>query len=207
VCSSDLSTQSQPFLSDIQEIRRKAHEDIMQGAVTPGQESGAEKSVEVLNRVLASELVCVLRYQRHYYMAQGIHAEVVKKEFLEHWHDEQEHVDRVAERIIQLNGEPDFDPKELLSRAVSEYKGGDSLIPMIEEDLVAERIVIMWYGELIRFFGESDPTTRRIMEDLLAEEEEHAEDLASLLINMGRDSSSGTNSGSARSGDRSSDAL
>jgi bacterioferritin len=218
-----MTTTAKPFLTDIKELRRRAQEDIDKGAVTPGHEPSAQSNVGVLNQVLASEIVCVLRYQRHYYMAQGIHAEPVKTEFHEHWMSEQGHADVVAERIVQLNGEPDFNPAGLLTRAASEYKeAGESLVSMIKEDLVAERVVIMWYGELVRFFGESDPTTRRIMEQLLADEEEHAEDLASLLADFEHDGmishepgkaatkngGSGARSGRAlNSGDRSSDAL
>jgi len=218
-----MTTTAKPFLTDIKELRRRAQEDIDKGAVTPGQEPSAQSNVAVLNQVLASEIVCVLRYQRHYYMAQGIHAEAVKTEFHEHWMSEQGHVDVVAERIVQLNGQPDFNPSGLLTRATSEYKeGGDSLLSMIKEDLVAERVVIMWYGELVRFFGEADPTTRRIMEQILADEEEHAEDLASLLADFEHDRmdaqapikggsknalSGVKNSRAINSGDRSSDAL
>jgi bacterioferritin len=205
-----MTTTSKPFLSDIKELRRRAQEDMSQGAVVPGQEDEAKSYVAVLNQILASEIVCVLRYQRHYYMAEGIHAQAVKAEFHEHWLSEQSHVDQIAERIVQLNGEPDFNPDGLLSRATSEYKPGDSLISMIKEDLLAERVVVMWYRELTAFFGEHDPTTRRIMEGLLADEEEHAEDLASLLKEFEPDSPQPTGKKDGiriNSGDRSSDAL
>jgi bacterioferritin len=216
-----MTTKDKPFLTDIKELRRRAQEDIDKGAVVPGQEPAAQSNVAILNKVLASEIVCVLRYQRHYYMAQGIHADPVKAEFREHWQSEQGHVDAIANRIVQLNGEPDFNPDGLLTRAASEYTAtGESLVEMIKEDLVAERVVIMWYGEIVRFFGESDPTTRRVMEQLLADEEEHAEDLASLLADFEHDGMiaheplKGTTNSKARqngralnSGDRSSDAL
>jgi bacterioferritin len=174
----------QPFLQDIEELRRRARQDMAQGALTSSYQLDVHQAVEVLNRVLASEIVCVLRYKRHYYMAQGIHAEPIAQEFLQHATDEQLHADQVALRITQLQGEPNFNPEGLLTRSVAEYKEGTSLIEMIQEDLIAERVVIMWYAEIARWFGEADPTTRRLMEDLLAKEEEHAEDLANLLTDL-----------------------
>jgi bacterioferritin len=175
---------SKPFLTDIAELRRRAREDMDRGAVTPAYGRDPEQALAILNQVLASEIVCVLRYKRHYYMAQGIHAEPIAQEFLQHANDEQLHVDQVALRITQLAGEPDFNPEGLLSRSVSEYKPGTSLIDMIKEDLLAERVVIMWYAEIIRWFGDHDSTSRRLMEELLAKEEEHANDLADLLAEM-----------------------
>ncbi|HEX5368827.1 MAG TPA: ferritin-like domain-containing protein [Dehalococcoidia bacterium] len=174
-----------PFLSDIKELRRRAQENIDQGAVTSEYGRDINQALRTLNQVLASELVCVLRYKHHYYMAKGIHAEPVAAEFLQHANDEQEHADRVAQRITQLGGDPDFNPEGILTRSASQY--GDStssLIGMIKEDLVAERVVIMWYGEIVRWFGDNDPTSRRMMEDLLAQEEDHADDLADLLVNL-----------------------
>jgi bacterioferritin len=175
---------NQPFLSDIEELRRRAREDMGKGAVTSTYGRDLEQAISVLNRVLASEIVCVLRYKRHYFMAQGIHAEPVAQEFLQHANDEQLHADQVALRITQLGGAPNFDPEGLLSRSVAEYKAGNSLVEMIREDLVAERVVVMWYAEIIRWFGDHDSTSRRLMEDLLAKEEEHADDLADLLAEM-----------------------
>jgi bacterioferritin len=175
-----------PFLTDIEELRRRAREDMNRGAVTSSYGLDLSQAIDVLNRVLASEIVCVLRYKRHYYMATGINAEPVAQEFLQHANDEQLHADQVAMRITQLGGEPNFDPEGLLTRSVAEYKPGDSLIDMIKEDLLAERVVIMWYGEIVRWFGDKDSTTRRLMEDLLAKEEEHADDLADLLEEMSR---------------------
>jgi bacterioferritin len=174
-----------PFLSDIEDLRRRARQDMDRGAVTSAYGRDLQQALDVLNKVLASEIVCVLRYKRHYYMAQGIHAEPIAQEFLQHANDEQLHVDQVALRITQLDGEPDFNPANLLTRSVSEYKPGTTLVDMIKEDLLAERVVIIWYAEIIRWFGEQDPTTRRLMEDLLAKEEEHANDLADLLAEMG----------------------
>jgi bacterioferritin len=173
-----------PFLSDIEELRRRARQDMERGAVTSAYGRDLRQALDILNKVLASEIVCVLRYKRHFYMAQGIHAEPIAQEFLQHANDEQLHVDQVALRITQLGGEPDFNPASLLTRSVSEYKPGTTLVDMIKEDLLAERVVVIWYAEIIRWFGEQDPTTRRLMEDLLAKEEEHANDLADLLAEM-----------------------
>jgi bacterioferritin len=178
--------QGQPFSSDIQDLRSRARQDMDKGAVTSAYGLDLQAAIGVLNRVLASELVCVLRYKRHYFMAQGLNAQPIAQEFLTHANDEQLHADQVALRITQLTGEPDFNPEGLLTRSVAEYKEGTSLIEMIKEDLVAERVVIMWYGEIARWFGEGDPTTRRLMEDLLAKEEEHADDLANLLADIDR---------------------
>jgi bacterioferritin len=177
--------QQMTFLSDIEELRRRARQDMERGAVTPAYGLDINQAIGVLNRVLASELVCVLRYKSHYYMAQGLNAEPIGQEFLQHAADEQLHADQVAMRVTQLGGEPDLNPEGMLGRAVSQYHqdggGGHSLVDMIKEDLLAERVVIMWYAEIARWFGEADPTSRRLMEDLLAKEEEHAEDLSNLL--------------------------
>ncbi len=178
---------SKPFLTDIEELRRRAMQDMEQGAITSTYALDLDQAIRILDQVLASEIVCVLRYKRHYYMAKGIHAEPVAAEFLQHANDEQLHVDQVALRITQLGGDPNFDPEGMLSRAVSKYRelgGKETLIEMIKEDLVAERVVIMWYAEIARWFGDGDPTTRRLMEDLLAKEEEHADDLADLLAEL-----------------------
>ena len=170
-----------PFLTDIKVIRDRARKHIEQGAVTPGYQGDPGKVVRILNEALATEIVCALRYKRHYFMAKGIHSEPVAQEFLEHAREEEAHADRIAARITQLNGAPDFSPQGLLTRSHSEYVEGESLLEMIKEDLVAERIAIESYSEMVRFFGDKDPTSRRLMEEVLAKEEEHAEDLATLL--------------------------
>ncbi len=172
------------FLSDIKEIRRRARQHIEDGAVTPGYGADRHKVIAILNEALATEIVCVLRYKRHYYMAQGIHAQAVAAEFLEHANEEQGHADRIAERITQIGGEPDFNPEGLASRSHSQYVEGSSLEDMIREDLVAERIAIESYGEIIRFLGDGDITSRRLMEEILANEEEHADDLNNLLMTL-----------------------
>ena len=174
----------QPFLSDIEELRRRARADMERGAITPAYGLDLDKAIRILNSVLASEIVCVLRYKRHYYMAQGLNAEPIAQELLQHANDEQLHTDQVALRITQLGGAPDFNPEGLLTRSVAQYSEGATLIDMIKEDLVAERVVIMWYADIARFFGDADPTTRRLMEDLLAKEEEHADDLSRLLADI-----------------------
>ena len=170
-----------PFLSDIQTLRRRAREHIAQGAVTPGYHADRDVVLRLLNEALATEIVCTLRYRRHYFMAKGIHGESVAAEFLEHANDEQQHADQIAERITQLGGEPNFSPEGLLSRSHAEYKEGTSLQDMMKEDLVAERIAIDSYREIVQYLGNKDSTTRRLMEEILAKEEEHADDLASLL--------------------------
>jgi bacterioferritin len=175
----------QPFLSDIQELRRRAREHIAQGAVTSGYQADRETVLKLLNEALATEIVCTLRYKRHYFMAKGIHAEGVAAEFLEHSQDEQQHADQIAARITQLDGAPDFSPEGLVTRSHAEYVEGDSLEDMIKEDLVAERIAIDSYKEVVLYLGEKDPTSRRLMEEILAKEEEHADDLANLLEGLG----------------------
>jgi bacterioferritin len=169
------------FISDIQEIRRRARQHMENGAVTENYRADRETVIRILNQALATELVCVLRYKRHHYMASGIHAQAVAEEFLEHAHEEQEHADKIAERITQLDGEPDFNPETLAKRSHSQYIEGTSLIDMIKEDLVAERIAIDSYNEIIRYLGNNDPTSRRVMEEVLAKEEEHAEDMKTLI--------------------------
>ena len=178
---------AEEFLSDIKTLRERARRHIENGAVTEGYKADREKVVKVLNEALATEIVCVLRYKRHHYMARGIHAEAVAAEFLEHASEEQQHADQIAERITQLDGEPDFNPAGLLSRSHSEYVEGGSLLDMIKEDLVAERIAIDSYGEIVRYLGDKDPTTRRLMEEILAKEEEHADDMANLLATLDPD--------------------
>jgi bacterioferritin len=169
------------FLTDVKELRRRARVHMERGAVTDGYEADRKTVLALLNTSLATELVCVLRYRRHHFMAAGIHAQAVAAEFLEHATEEQEHADRIARRITQLGGEPDFNPEGLATRSHSEYVEGSDLVDMIREDLVAERVAIESYGEIIRYLGEKDPTTRRMLEEILAVEEEHAEDLQALI--------------------------
>jgi bacterioferritin len=173
------------FLSDIQTLRKRAREHIAQGAVTPGYNADRGVVLRLLNEALATEIICVLRYKRHYFMAQGIHAEGVAAEFLEHANDEQQHADQIAARITQLGGEPDFSPDGLATRSHAEYVEGDTLEDMIKEDLIAERIAIDSYREMITYLAEADSTSRRMLEEILAKEEEHADDLANLLAGLG----------------------
>ncbi len=177
---------NKPFLSDIKTLRERARQHIEQGAVTEGYRADRETMLKILNEALATEIVCVLRYKRHFFVASGINAQSVADEFAQHAAEEQDHADRIAERIVQLGGEPNFSPEGLLTRSHSEYIEGDSLVGMIKEDLVAERIAIDSYREMINYIGEDDSTTRRLMEEVLAKEEEHAEDLVSLLQELGR---------------------
>src|SRR5919206_1861938 len=174
------------FLSDIQTLRKRAREHIAQGAVTPGYHADRDVVVKLLNEALATEIICTLRYKRHYYMAKGIHAESVASEFLENAQEEQRHADQIAERITQLGGAPDFSPEGLATRSHAEYVEGDTLEDMIKEDLVAERIAIDSYREVVNYLGQEDSTTRRMLEEILAKEEEHADDLARLLEGIGR---------------------
>jgi bacterioferritin len=175
------------FLTDIQTLRERARREIDKGPVTEAYGADLERVIQVCNEALATELVCVLRYKRHYYTASGIHAEPVAKEFLEHARDEQDHADRLSERIVQLGGEPDLDPARLSARAHTEYDASLDLVEMMKEDLVAERIAIASYTEIAQWIGDGDPTTRRLFEDLLADEEDHADDLKSLLERLPRD--------------------
>ena len=169
------------FLTDLKEIKARARKEMEQGAVTDNYKA----VIKVLNQVLATELVCVLRYRRHYYMASGLNSEAVKAEFLQHANEEQQHADWVATRITQLNGEPDFNPTGMASRSASEYATGADLVAMIRENLIAERIAVDHYRELIRFFGQNDPATRAMLESILAVEEEHASDMQDLLATHG----------------------
>jgi len=175
-----------PFLTDVKTLRERARRHIEQGAVTEGYKADRETVIKVLNEALATEIVCVLRYKRHYFMASGIHAEGVAAEFLQHANEEQGHADLIAQRIVQLGGAPNFNPEGLLSRSHAEYVEGDTLIDMIKEDLVAERIAIDSYREIIQYLANDDPTTRRMMEGILAMEEEHADDLVNLLDDLGK---------------------
>jgi len=170
-----------PFLSDIQEIRRRAREHVEKGAVTAAYKGDVGTAIKLLNEALATEIVCTLRYRRHHYMAVGIHYQAIADEFMQHANEEQQHADLIAERIRQLGGAPDFNPDGLLTRSHAQYAEGNSLVDMIKEDLVAERIAIESYLEAIRFFGDDDPTSRRLMEKILEQEEEHADDMATLL--------------------------
>jgi bacterioferritin len=166
----------------IQEMRERARKHMTEGAITEDYGLDRTQAIAVLNEALATELVCVLRYRFHYFMATGIHSQAAKDEFLEHAKEEQEHADWLAERIKQLGGKPEMDPAGLTARSHSEYKEGNSLAEMLKEDLVAERIAIESYREMVRFFGEKDPTSRRLLERILAVEEEHADDIADLLF-------------------------
>lgn len=170
-----------PFKTDLETIRRRARQRMEDGAVTGAYLADRTRVIEVLNEVLATEIVCVLRYKNHYFMASGINAQPVAQEFLQHANQEQQHADLVAERITQLGGNPNFNPDGLATRAHAQYVEAATLERMIREDLVAERIAIETYAEIIRWLGTDDPTTRRLMEDLLKVEEEHADDLATLL--------------------------
>ena len=177
--------KKQPFLTDVKTLRKRARQHIQQGAVTAGYRADRVTVVKLLNEALATEIVCVLRYRRHHFMAQGMNADPVAAEFLVHANEEQQHADQIAARIVQLNGEPNFSPEGLLSRSHAEYVEGTDLIDMIKEDLVAERVAIDSYREMINYVGTADSTTRRMLEGILAMEEEHADDLVSLLEEMG----------------------
>jgi bacterioferritin len=171
----------EPFRADMEDIRRRAREKMDEGAVTSAYNADRTQVIDVLNQVLATEIVCVLRYKNHYFMASGVHGDSVANEFLEHANDEQQHADMVARRIAQLGGTPDLNPEGLHTRSHAEYRECDDLEDMIREDLAAERVAIATYSEIIRWLANDDPTTRRMMEELLAKEEEHADDLAVLL--------------------------
>jgi len=172
------------LLTDIKKLRDNARKNMNQGSVTEGYKADVKQVLKVLNDVLATELVCVMRYKRHYYMAQGISSDSVKAEFLQHANEEQQHADWVAERITQLGGEPDFNPRTLTERSHSEYVEGKSLVDMIKEDLIAERIAIQSYSEIIRWLGDNDPTSRILIEQINKVEEEHANDMLDLLAKM-----------------------
>lgn len=170
------------FVTDVEEIRKRAAQKIEEGAVTNTYEGDVDQTISILNEALATEIVCVLRYMHHYFMATGVHAMAVRDEFKEHADAEREHADRIAERIQQLGGKPDFNPASLLKRSASQYAEGKSLSDMIKEDLIAERIVIEVYQQMIRHFADHDPTTRVMIEGILKDEEEHASDLSDLLF-------------------------
>lgn len=170
-----------PFLTDIKTIRERARQHIDDGAVTAGYDAERDTVIKLLNEALATEIVCVLRYRRHYFMAKGPNSKSVAEEFLAHSNEEQGHADQIAERIVQLGGEPDLAPDGLATRSHAEYVEGNSLADMIKENLVAERIAIDTYREIVQFIGEKDPTSRRLMESILAVEEEHADEMLDLL--------------------------
>ena len=176
-----MADSKRPFLTDVKTLRARAREHIENGAVTQGYRADRATVIKLLNEALATEIVCVLRYRRHHFMAAGMNAEPVAQEFLVHANEEQQHADQIAARIVQLNGEPNFSPEGLLSRSHAEYVEGENLIEMIKEDLIAERIAIDSYREMIEYIGDKDTTTKRMLEGILAMEEEHADDLVGLL--------------------------
>jgi len=185
--NSPSTTKARPFFTDVSELRKRARKHMSDGAVTESYGGNTETACKVLNEALATEIVCVLRYKRHYFMAKGIHSGSVKAEFQQHAAEEQDHADRIAERIVQLGGSPNFSPDNLLSRSHSEYVEGTTLREMIEEDLVAERVAIDSYREMASFFAPFDTTTRQMIESIQAVEEEHADDLAELLDQFAAD--------------------
>ena len=168
-------------MTEVQTLRQRARQHLEEGAVPAGYSADRKTVLKLLNDALATEIVCVLRYRRHHFMARGIHSQAVADEFLEHSNEEQGHADQIAERIVQLGGEPNFSPEGLVTRSHAEYVEGSTLSEMIKEDLVAERIAIDSYRDFIQYLGDQDPTTRRLLEGILAVEEEHADDLADLL--------------------------
>jgi bacterioferritin len=172
------------FFTDIKTLRERARETIELGPITSAYGADREKVISVLNEALATELVCVLRYKRHYYTAEGINAAPVAAEFLQHANEEMGHADQIAMRITQLQGAPDFNPEGITLRSHAEYVEGNTLIEMVQEDLVAERVAIQSYSEIIRWLGDKDVTTRRMLETILAVEEEHADDLLNLLADL-----------------------
>ena len=178
------AVSDKPFLTDIKTLRERARKHIENGAITEGYSADRDTVVKLLNEALATEIICVLRYKRHYFMATGINAESVAAEFLQHANEEQGHADQIAQRIVQLGGAPNFNPDGLTTRSHAEYVEGETLVDMIKEDLVAERIAIDSYREMINYVNTDDPTTRRMLEGILAMEEEHADDLVSLLETM-----------------------
>jgi bacterioferritin len=180
--NSTSSDASKPFLTDVQTLRARARKHMEDGGVTPSYQGDVKKTIDILQAVLATEIVCVLRYTMHAVAATGISSEGVKAEFAEHAKEEQEHMTAVAERINQLGGTPNFNPEGLATRSASQYAEGENLIDMIKENLIAERIAVDHYRELIRYFGDDDPTTRVMLEGILSVEEEHADDMHDLLV-------------------------
>lgn len=179
-----MADKKRPFLTDIKTLRARARKHIEQGAVTESYRADRQTVIKLLNEALATEIICVLRYRRHHFMAAGINADSVAAEFLVHANEEQQHADQIAARIVQLQGEPNFSPEGLAARAHAEYVEGDNLIDMIKEDLVAERIAIDSYREMIDYVGDKDTTTKRMLEGILAMEEEHADDLVGMLEDL-----------------------
>jgi bacterioferritin len=173
-------------LTDVKTLRVQARKHIEEGAVTAGYSADRSEVLRLLNEALATEMVCVLRYRRHHFMARGLDAKSTADEFLVHSNEEQGHADRIAARIVQLGGEPDFSPDSLSKRSHAEYVAGGSLVEMIREDLVAERIAIDSYREMIRYLDDQDPTTSQMLKGILAVEEEHADELADLLKDLPR---------------------
>ena len=173
---------SKPFLTDVKTLRERARQHLESGNLTPTYQGDAKKTIEILQSVLATEIVCVLRYTMHSVAATGISSEAVKEEFLEHAHEEQGHMMKVADRINQLGGTPNFNPEGLLSRSASQYAEGENLVDMIRENYIAERIAVDHYRELIRYFGDDDPATRVMLEAILVNEEEHTNDMHDLLV-------------------------
>lgn len=176
-----MAAEDRPFLTDVNTLRARARQHIEQGAITNTYRADRAIVVKLLNEALATEIICVLRYRRHHFMASGIHAEAIAAEFLTHANEEQQHADLIAQRIVQLQGEPNFSPEGLASRAHAEYVEGEDLVDMIKEDLIAERIAIDSYREMIEYIGDKDTTTTRMLEGILAMEEEHADDLVGML--------------------------
>jgi bacterioferritin len=176
-----MAAKKEPFLTDVKTLRARARKHIEQGAVTESYRADRQTVIKLLNEALATEIICVLRYRRHHFMAAGINADSVAAEFLVHANEEQQHADQIAGRIVQLQGEPNFSPEGLASRAHAEYVEGENLLDMIKEDLVAERIAIDSYREMIEYIGDKDTTTKRMLEGILAMEEEHADDLVGML--------------------------
>ena len=176
--------KSNPGLTDVATLRKQARNHIEEGAVTAGYAADRKAVIKLLNEALATEIVCVLRYRRHYFMARGIHSKGVAEEFLAHSNEELGHADQIAERIVQLGGEPDFAPDSLTGRSHAEYVAGKTLVGMIKEDLVAERIAIDSYRGMIEYIGDQDPTTSEMLKGVLAVEEEHADELADLLQDL-----------------------
>jgi bacterioferritin len=174
------------FLTDVETLRERARAQIEQGPITDAYTADRQRVIQVMNEALATELVCVLRYKKHYFSAQGLgtNSQSVAAEFLQHATEEAQHADLIAHRITQLQGEPDFNPDTLTKRSHAEYVAPERLIEMVEEDLVAERIAIESYSEIIRWLGDNDPTSRRMFEDILAVEEEHADDLVGMLSDL-----------------------
>lgn len=175
---------STSMLSELKEVEARVRQAMQDGPVTPYYTLPLDQVFAVLNGAVASEIICVLRYQQHYYMTTSIHQDQLQDIFKEHWHDEQGHLERIADRIKQLGGVPNHDPEGITSRAFSKFSSGHTLADLLREDLLAERVVIKMYGDIVNFFGAADPVTRRMFEDILKDEEDHADDLADLLYTV-----------------------